>query len=141
MLVLSRQRDEQIVVEINGQPVYVTIVDIRGDKVRLGVEAPTNVSVHRTEIFQAIQRENLQNSKRLERSVAQTPIVKPQPIQEIVKPQETSYQKFVKYLKDGNFTEAGRIYDEPSRGFEASHQELDELSKGLYKMQDITRTR
>ena len=55
MLVLSRQRDESIVI---GDNVVVTIVDIRGDKVRLGIEAPTEIPVHRQEVYEAIQREN-----------------------------------------------------------------------------------
>ncbi len=56
MLVLSRQRDESIMI---GDNIVVTIVDIRGDKVRLGIEAPTEIPVHRQEVFEAIQRENL----------------------------------------------------------------------------------
>jgi carbon storage regulator len=55
MLVLSRQRDESIVI---GDKVVVTIVDIRGDKVRLGIEAPHEIPVHRQEVYEAIQREN-----------------------------------------------------------------------------------
>jgi carbon storage regulator len=55
MLVLSRQRDESIVI---GDKVVVTIVDIRGDKVRLGIEAPGEIPVHRQEVYEAIQREN-----------------------------------------------------------------------------------
>jgi len=55
MLVLSRQRDESIVI---GDNVVVTIVDIRGDKVRLGIDAPQEVPVHRQEVYEAIQREN-----------------------------------------------------------------------------------
>ncbi len=57
MLVLSRQRDESIII---GDNVIVTIVDVRGDKVRLGIEAPREVSVHRREVYEAIQRENQQ---------------------------------------------------------------------------------
>jgi carbon storage regulator len=57
MLVLSRQRDESIVI---GDNVIITIVDVRGDRVRLGIEAPREVSVHRREVYDAIQRENLQ---------------------------------------------------------------------------------
>lgn len=60
MLVLSRQRDESIVI---GDNIVVTIVDIRGDKVRLGIEAPTEIPVHRREVFEAIQRENLRASQ------------------------------------------------------------------------------
>ena len=51
MLVLSRYRDESIHI---GDDVVVTIVDIRGDRVRLGIQAPANVSVHRQEIYNAI---------------------------------------------------------------------------------------
>ncbi len=54
MLVLSRQRDESIMI---GEKVVVTIVDIRGDKVRLGIEAPAEIPVHRQEIYEAIKRE------------------------------------------------------------------------------------
>lgn len=55
MLVLSRQRDESIIV---GDNVQITVVDIRGDKVRLGIQAPPHIPVHRKEVFDAIQREN-----------------------------------------------------------------------------------
>ena len=55
MLVLSRQRDETIMI---GDLIEITVVDIRGDKVRLGINAPQDVSVHRKEVWEAIQREN-----------------------------------------------------------------------------------
>lgn len=54
MLVLSRNPDEQIVI---GDDIVITVVDVRGDKVRLGVEAPRCVDVHRKEVYDAIQRE------------------------------------------------------------------------------------
>jgi carbon storage regulator len=54
MLVLSRQKDESIMI---GDNVEITIVDVRGDKVRLGITAPKEISVHRREVFDAIQRE------------------------------------------------------------------------------------
>jgi carbon storage regulator len=54
MLVLSRQADESIVI---GDNVVITIVGIRGDKVRLGIEAPGEVPVFRQEVYEAIQRE------------------------------------------------------------------------------------
>lgn len=57
MLVLSRQRDESIII---GDNIVVTIVDIRGDKVRLGIDAPKEVPVHRQEVYEAIQRERNQ---------------------------------------------------------------------------------
>jgi len=55
MLVLSRQRDESIFI---GDNIKITVVDIRGDKVRLGIEAPTEIPVHRQEVYEAIQRES-----------------------------------------------------------------------------------
>ena len=57
MLVLSRHRDESIMI---GDEIVVTIVDIRGDKVRLGINAPSSIPVHRQEVFDAIQRESQQ---------------------------------------------------------------------------------
>lgn len=60
MLVLSRTRDETIMI---GEDVCVTVVDIRGDKVRLGVSAPRHVKVHRLEVYEAIQRENREASR------------------------------------------------------------------------------
>ena len=54
MLVLSRQKDESIII---GDDVEIIIVDVRGDKVRLGITAPKDVSVHRREVYDAIQRE------------------------------------------------------------------------------------
>src|SRR5690606_14872540 len=55
MLVLSRQRDETIMI---GDDIEVTVVDIRGDKVRLGITAPKSVTVHRKEVYEQIKREN-----------------------------------------------------------------------------------
>lgn len=53
MLVLSRQRDQQIVI---GDEIVVTVIEIRGDKVRLGIQAPPHITVHRREIYDLIQR-------------------------------------------------------------------------------------
>ena len=55
MLVLSRHRDESIMI---GDDVIITIVDIRGDKVRLGIKAPQEIPVHREEVYDAIKKEN-----------------------------------------------------------------------------------
>ena len=60
MLVLSRHRDESIII---GDDIVVTIVDIRGDKVRLGIDAPTDIPVHRQEVYDAIQRENREGAR------------------------------------------------------------------------------
>ena len=55
MLVLSRTRDETIMV---GDDIEITVVDVRGDKVRLGIKAPTTIPVHRKEVYEAIKTEN-----------------------------------------------------------------------------------
>ena len=47
----------------------ITIVDIRGDKVRLGIEAPTEIPVHRQEVYEAIQRENQRSNGAAETAV------------------------------------------------------------------------
>lgn len=60
MLVLSRQRDETIMI---GDEIEITVVDIRGDKVRLGITAPTRISVHRKEVYEAIKAENEQAAR------------------------------------------------------------------------------
>ncbi|HEX5105505.1 MAG TPA: carbon storage regulator CsrA [Pirellulaceae bacterium] len=60
MLVLSRKRDERIVINDN---IVITVVDIRGDKVRLGIEAPMDMPVHRQEVFDALRREQSASSK------------------------------------------------------------------------------
>ncbi len=54
MLVLSRQRDETIMI---GDDIEITVVDIRGEKVRLGINAPPHVPVHRKEVYDSIKRE------------------------------------------------------------------------------------
>ncbi len=55
MLVLSRQKDQTIMI---GDKVEITVVDIRGDKVRLGITAPSEIPVHRKEVYDAIKQEN-----------------------------------------------------------------------------------
>jgi len=54
MLVLSRHKDEEVII---GE-IVVKVVDIRGDKVRLGIEAPQEIPVHRREVYDAIKREH-----------------------------------------------------------------------------------
>lgn len=56
MLVLSRKKNESLVIGDKGQ-IVLHIVEIRGDKVRLGIEAPQDVPVHRQEVYAAIQRQ------------------------------------------------------------------------------------
>ena len=63
MLVLSRQKDESIIIGEGEDKVEITIVDVRGDKVRLGIDAPRRISVHRKEIYEAVMREREQKAK------------------------------------------------------------------------------
>ena len=60
MLVLSRKKNESIVIN---HDITVVVVEIRGDKVRLGVEAPKDVPVHRKEVYDAIHGLNEQKDK------------------------------------------------------------------------------
>lgn len=72
MLVLSRLRDESIII---GDNIVITVVDIRGDKVRLGIQAPKEIPVHRQEVYEAIQREQ-QRAAGLDPEAAATPATK-----------------------------------------------------------------
>lgn len=64
MLVLSRKKNERIVV---GDNIAITVVEIRGDKVRLGFEAPRDIRVHRQEVADAIARTMAEDSQNPER--------------------------------------------------------------------------
>jgi carbon storage regulator len=59
MLVLSRKENESIVIN---DDITIVVVEIRGDKVRLGVEAPKEIPVHRREVFDKIHREGLHDN-------------------------------------------------------------------------------
>lgn len=54
MLVLSRKKDEKIVID---DKITIMVIEIRGDKVRLGIDAPREITVHREEVYEAIKRE------------------------------------------------------------------------------------
>lgn len=55
MLVVSRKKNESIIIN---NDIHIVVVEIRGDKVRLGIEAPKDVPVHRKEVYDAIKRAN-----------------------------------------------------------------------------------
>lgn len=57
MLILTRKLGESIAI---GDDIKITILDIKGKQLRIGIDAPPSVSVHRSEIYQMIQKENLQ---------------------------------------------------------------------------------
>ena len=65
MLVLSRKQDEKIII---GDSITLMVISIQGDKVRLAIEAPKNISVHREEVSQAIQKERKQGDPPLSHS-------------------------------------------------------------------------
>lgn len=72
MLVLSRQRDESIMI---GDDVEIIIVDVRGDKVRLGITAPKEIPVHRREIYDAIKKQKAEGT---ESEILKTGDIKPE---------------------------------------------------------------
>ena len=55
MLVLTRKKNQSIIIADN---IEIVVVDIKGDQIKLGVNAPKNISVHRKEVYEEIQREN-----------------------------------------------------------------------------------
>lgn len=65
MLVLSRKQDEKIII---GDSITLMVVSIQGDKVRLGIEAPKHVTVHREEVYRAIQKERQDHQEGTESS-------------------------------------------------------------------------
>jgi len=67
MLVLSRKKNESIVID---NDITIVVVEIRGDKVRLGVEAPKEVPVHRREVFDAIRRNELASKEAADAAAA-----------------------------------------------------------------------
>ncbi len=82
MLVLSRQKDESIII---GDDVEIIIVDVRGDKVRLGITAPKNISVHRREVYEAIQREK---KEKAQKETTKDEVTEPKPAEEEEKKQQ-----------------------------------------------------
>ena len=70
MLVLSRQRDESIII---GDNIVITVVDIRGDKVRLGIDAPKEIPVHREEVYEAIKKESMNASSQAKSQAEEHP--------------------------------------------------------------------
>lgn len=122
MLILSRKVDEQIVI---GDDILITIVGISRGNVRLGLEVPKEMPVHRREIYDAIQQGKL-NVQGLEAAAQQSATA------EIT--ESTSYEQFRTQLDKGKYAEAGKLYFVSERKFEASRDELERLSGGLYRL-------
>lgn len=60
MLILSRRVDERIMI---GDEIELSVIDIKGDQVKIGISAPRNIKVYRKEVYQAIQQENIEAVK------------------------------------------------------------------------------
>lgn len=60
MLVLSRKKNEQIIV---GDHIVITVVEVRGDRVRLGIEAPQEIPIHRNEVLESIKAQQAAENK------------------------------------------------------------------------------
>lgn len=113
MLVLSRKKNESIVLN---KDITVVVVDIRGDKVRLGVEAPKDVPVHRREVYDAIRR----NDPSYDAGVTDVK-------------HDNSYRQFQEQIQLGDYIKASQIYED---FFETIHKyaqpnELRLLNKNL----------
>lgn len=67
MLVLSRKQDEKIMI---GDSITLMVISIQGDKVRLGIEAPKEVSIHREEVYRAIQQERADDTHDAKTSIS-----------------------------------------------------------------------
>ena len=63
MLILTRKKDEKIII---GEDIEITITDIEDGKVKLGIEAPKNIDIHRKEVYEEIQNENKEAAKNKE---------------------------------------------------------------------------
>ena len=79
MLVLSRKKDESIVIN---NDITIVVVEIRGDKVRLGVEAPKEVPVHRREVYEAIARGESVDATSMSAPSVDSGVAEPTPPQE-----------------------------------------------------------
>ena len=106
MLVLSRKKDEKLII---GDNVTVTIIEIRGDSVRFGIQAPREISVHRQEFL--IKKDT---EKSLEESVEKENIPKTITFQDYLKNKE--YMQAYNILKKGNYNPTYEEYKELTVG-------------------------
>jgi carbon storage regulator len=90
MLVLSRQKNEAIMI---GDDIEITVVDIRGDRVRLGIAAPHSVAVHRKEVYESIRRENIEASRSQVQDLTQLDTLLGGPAKDEKKPKEGEEEK------------------------------------------------
>lgn len=108
MLVLSRKKNESIIID---DEITVVVVEVRGDKVRLGIEGPNDVPVHRREVYEAILQEKLAKGQTSANKV--------------------SREEFRVYMNRGDYMEAYQAYVE-NPGL-ATRNDRDKLIRGLGK--------
>lgn len=105
MLVLSRQLDESIIIGDGPNKITITVVDIRGDRVRLGIEAPTKIPVHRQEVYEAIQREQLKKAGQDESDTSRSEMRRPDVLNVplIIRPRTIDVSPYTKDFKTLRF--------------------------------------
>ena len=120
MLVLTRRKNESLVID----DIMIIVVEIRGDKVRLGVEAPKQVPVHRRKVLDAVRGNEAGADSGLIRKTGahQVPV------------QNQLYETFRSYLAQGNYSDAQSMLEQP-HDFEPTEQERYKLSRGLEGIQ------
>lgn len=131
MLVLSRKKNESLVID---DDVTIIVVEIRGDKVRLGVEAPKEVPVHRKEVYDAIKREEYKTQELKREEDKKTDQSKTH--------YSTHYSDFRHYLETGEYSDAYDVFtkDPDVRG-DINDDELVRLVEGLGDLNKILKTR
>jgi len=72
MLVLSRKKDQQLVIQLGEETVLVRVLDVNGDRVRFGITAPKSVPIHREEVARRIEELQEESGTRLVEAVPQT---------------------------------------------------------------------
>src|ERR1700677_3434386 len=97
MLVLTRQRDQIIMI---GDDVEITVVDIRGDKVRLGITAPVSVKVYRREVYDQIREENRAAAQMVPADLVNIPATPPPPAPVAIEPQRATFPRLAAESRD-----------------------------------------
>ncbi len=130
MLVLSRYKDENIII---GKDIVIKVIDIQSDRVKLGINAPVEIPVHRQEVYEAIQKENramgnIQETKETN---------KPGKLEKNVDSTQADFsQQFNKYLKLNNYSLA---YDFLlNNDYHPTRDETSKLKYGLKKSGKLT---
>ena len=133
MLVLSRKKGEKIVLYDN---IFVEVIEIRGDKVRLGVEAPKEVSVHRNEVYEMIKREKVieerivnQSTKKIDQEIENVdPKINRKGLLSKLQDAYSKVSKIFNYSSEGN-----KDYQNKDKSYKSSREISDKLNEGEEK--------